>query len=80
MFGWLRAEAALASRRKRSSDWRCSAVCRKKLQSDKTVKPGILRLVDDTHPSTAELFDNAVVRDGLADHGRRTLVFQAAPS
>jgi hypothetical protein len=24
--------------------------------------------VDDTHAATAQLLDNAVVRDGLADH------------
>ena len=29
----------------------------------------ILGLVDFTHPATAQLFDNAVMRDGLADHG-----------
>ncbi len=27
----------------------------------------ILRLVHDTHPTAAELLENAVVRDGLAD-------------
>ena len=28
----------------------------------------VLGLVDDTHPAAAELLDNAIVRDGLADH------------
>ncbi len=28
----------------------------------------VLGLVDDTHPAAAELLDDAVVRDGLADH------------
>jgi len=37
------------------------------------VQPSVLGLVDDTHPSTAELLDDAVVRDGLADHRRRSL-------
>jgi hypothetical protein len=30
---------------------------------------GVLRFVYDAHPATAELLDDAVVRDGLADHG-----------
>ena len=28
----------------------------------------ILGLVDDTHPASAELLDDAVVGDGLAEH------------
>jgi len=28
----------------------------------------VLGLVDHTHPAASELFDNTVVRDGLADH------------
>jgi len=35
---------------------------------DKTPKLDILSLIDHTHPSAAELLDDAVVRDGLADH------------
>ncbi len=37
-------------------------------QSDETVQAGVFGLVDHTHAAAAELFDNAVVRDGLADH------------
>ena len=37
------------------------------LQGDEAVKPGVLGLVDHTHAPAAELLDNAVVRDGLAD-------------
>jgi hypothetical protein len=37
------------------------------LQSHEAVQFYILSLVDDTHPTTAELLDDAVVRDGLAD-------------
>ena len=29
---------------------------------------GVLSLVDHTHPATAEFLDDAVVRDGLANH------------
>ena len=37
------------------------------LQSDKAVEASVLGLVDHTHPAAAELLDDAVVRDGLAD-------------
>jgi hypothetical protein len=39
------------------------------LQGNKPTQFDILSLVNDAHPSTAELLDDAVVRDGLADHG-----------
>jgi hypothetical protein len=39
-----------------------------KLQ-DKAVEPDVLGLVHHTHAATTELFDDAVGRDGLADHG-----------
>jgi hypothetical protein len=39
-----------------------------KLQSDKAVELDIFSLVDHTHATATELFDDAVVRDGLADH------------
>jgi hypothetical protein len=32
------------------------------------MQPGVLSLVDHTHPETAELLDDAIVRDGLVDH------------
>ncbi|HXY52587.1 MAG TPA: hypothetical protein VEI01_24290 [Terriglobales bacterium] len=35
------------------------------LQRDETTKFGVFRLVNDTHASTAQLLDDAVVRDGL---------------
>jgi hypothetical protein len=28
----------------------------------------VLRLIDNAHPTTAEFLDDAVVRDGLAEH------------
>ena len=36
-------------------------------QSNKAAKFGVLGLVHDTHPAAAQLLDDAVVRDGLAD-------------
>ena len=46
---------------------------RQELKRYKTVQPGVFRLVDHTHPATANFFHNAVMRDGSADHvgGRR---------
>jgi hypothetical protein len=38
-----------------------------KFQRDEAAKARILGLVDDTHSATAEFFDDAVVRDSLAD-------------
>ena len=38
------------------------------LQGDEAVQPGVLGLVHHSHAAPAELLDDAVVRDGLADH------------
>jgi hypothetical protein len=38
------------------------------LQGDEALKLGILGLVDHSHPAATEFLDDAVVRDGLADH------------
>jgi len=40
---------------------------RQELQGDKSMQPRVLGLVDHTHPAAAQLLDDAVVRDGLAD-------------
>jgi hypothetical protein len=42
-------------------------IVRKEFQSDEAAKIVVFGFVDHTHPA-AELFDDAVVRDGLADH------------
>ena len=69
MLGWLSAEAARASRRKRSERlWVFSYVVRQEFQSDEATEFGVLRLVNDTHPTAAELFHDAIVGDRLADH------------
>ena len=46
-------------------------ILRQKLERDETVETSILSLVDDPHPAAAEFLDDMVMRDGLADHGRR---------
>jgi hypothetical protein len=38
------------------------------LEGDEATELHILSLVDNTHPAAAQLLQNAVVRDGLADH------------
>ncbi len=40
----------------------------KELESDLPFEPGVLRLVDDTHSPAADLGEDLVVRDSLADH------------
>jgi hypothetical protein len=37
-------------------------------QGNETVQPGVFRLVDDTHPSTTNFFNHAVMRYGSSDH------------
>ena len=41
---------------------------RQELQRDESVEAGVLGPVDDAHAPGAQLFDDAVVGDGLADH------------
>ena len=45
-----------------------SETVREELQGNEAVELGVLSLVDDAHPATPELFNNAVVRDVLPDH------------
>src|SRR5260370_10856738 len=42
----------------------------KKLQSDETAERSVFSLVHHAHPATAELLDDAVMGDGLADQWR----------
>ena len=41
---------------------------REELERHEAAKPEVLGLVDHTHPAGADLGDDAIVRDGLADH------------
>ena len=43
-------------------------VFREEFQGDEAIEAGVFGLVNDTHAATTQLFDDAVVRDGLADH------------
>jgi len=40
---------------------------RQEFEGNKTMEPGVFRLVDHTHPAAAQLLNDAVVRNGLAD-------------
>ena len=37
-------------------------------ERDEAMEPRVFGFVDDAHPATTEFFDNAVVRDSLANH------------
>jgi hypothetical protein len=50
--------------------WVFGNVLRKELHSNKAPEVRVLGLVDYTHPTATELFDDAVVRDGPADHAQ----------
>src|SRR6266550_6731113 len=43
---------------------------RQELQSHESAKARVLGFVDNTHAAAAELLNDAVVRDGLADHAQ----------
>src|SRR5215469_8091352 len=69
ILGWFSADAARASLRKRSSA--CGSVAtssRRNFKATKATEFDVLGLVDHTHPATAQLLDDAVVRDGLTNH------------
>ena len=40
---------------------------RKELQGNEAAELGVLSFIDDAHAATTEFFQNAVVRNGLAD-------------
>jgi hypothetical protein len=50
-----------------------------KLQRDEAPQLGVLSLVDHSHATAAEFLDNAVARNGLADH-QKILGFRVASS
>ncbi len=48
------------------------------LESNEAVKAGVFGFVNHAHAATAELLDDAVVRNGLADHGAGTVPYGRA--
>src|ERR1700690_2395310 len=53
---------------------------RQELDRDKSVQARVFSLVDHAHPAAAQLFDNAVMRNGLADHWRESYVCETGKS
>src|SRR5260370_28672204 len=47
--------------------WVASEFIRQELESDKSLQPAVLRLINDAHPAAAQLLDDAVMGDGPAD-------------
>jgi hypothetical protein len=68
MFGWFRAEAALASCRNRSNAIPCH-IFREEFKGYEAIKAGVLGLVHHAHPAPAEFLEDALEGDGLADEG-----------
>src|SRR5579864_7052887 len=54
--------------------WIARHFVRQKLQRHEAAKISIFRFVDDPHTAAAQLFDDAVVRDDLADHVAKSYV------
>jgi hypothetical protein len=46
-----------------------SNIIGQKLEGNEAAKFGVFRLINHAHATTAEFLHNAVVRDGLTDHG-----------
>ena len=44
-------------------------IFRQELQGDEAMQPRVFGFVNHAHPAAAELLDDAVMRNGLADHG-----------
>jgi hypothetical protein len=53
-------------------------VFREEFERYESIETGVLGLVDHAHPATAELFDDAVMRNGLPDHWAEILGPEAA--
>ena len=50
------------------------------LEGDEATQPRVFSFIDHAHPAAAELFDDAVVRDGLVDHWRESYVCETGKS
>src|SRR5437879_13358425 len=55
-------------------------VFREKFEGDEAMQARVFSLIDHAHAATAEFFDDAVVRDGLADHCKLSGPFRVASS
>ena len=77
------ANVGMIERRRRTrlaaKPFQCLRVSRQFLgqefEGHEAAKVGVLSFIDHAHAAATEFFDNAVVRDGLADHSGDELVF-----
>ena len=73
MFGVIQRRCSLRFALKTSECLRVAGnFFRQKLESNETMKPRVLSLVDDAHAAAAELLDDSIMRDRRIDHIRRT--------
>ena len=69
ILGWFKAESGLCLTLEPSQGLRITGnLVRQELQGHEAKQAQVFGLVNDTHTATAEFFDDAVVRDDLADH------------
>src|SRR5277367_1989901 len=68
MLGWFSAEAARASRRKRSRTTPSLEVIRQEFERDKPSEKRVLCLVDHAHATAADLFQPTVMGDVCFAH------------
>jgi hypothetical protein len=57
-----------------------SDIFRQEFEGDKTVESDIFCLVDHTHAAATEFRDDAIMRDGLADHSRESYLGDSGES
>ena len=43
-----------------------------KFEGDRPVEAGVVGFVDDAHAAAAELFDDAILRNGASDHSKKS--------
>ena len=67
MLGWFSAERLGFALEARQRLRVLGDIIGQELQGDEAIELGVFGLVDHTHAAAAELLDDAVVRDGLAD-------------
>src|ERR1700736_5282552 len=55
-------------------------VIRQEFKRNEAIQLNVLRLIDHPHPAAAQLLDDAVMRNGLADHWRGSYVCETGKS
>jgi hypothetical protein len=68
MLGWFRADAAWGTLKTGERLRVAGNFRRQEFEGDEAMQPSILGFVNHAHSAAAELLDDAVVRDVLAEH------------